>query len=246
MLRIENLHVEVAGKEVLKGVNLHIKQGEVLALFGPNGSGKTTLIMAIMGFSNYRITEGSIIFKGELINYLSMDEKARLGIGILYQRPPTVRGVKTRQMAEISARGKVDITAIAERLNLTDLLDRDVNLGFSGGEIKRSELFQLIAQDPELALLDEPESGVDLENISLIGKEITNFFKGKNPSGPKSGLIITHTGDILDYVKGNKGCVMVDGSIYCDHSPRKILENIRRYGYERCMICEEKKINCQD
>src|SRR5512137_176796 len=146
MLKIEGLHVETHGKEILHGVNLHVDAGETHALFGPNGSGKTTLLMAIMGFPRYQITQGRITFKGQDITHLPLDERARLGIGMSFQRPPVVRGVKTRDMLNVCLAGKDGETAVqlAEKADLADFLDRDVNAGFSGGEVKRSELMQLM------------------------------------------------------------------------------------------------------
>ena len=239
MLRVENLHVSVGDKEVLSGIDLHIDKGEILALFGPNGSGKTSLLMAIMGMSGYRITEGRILFKDREINDLSIDERAKLGIGMLFQRPPVVRGVKTKQMVGIAARGKVDAEKLASRVNLASFLERDVNLGFSGGEIKRSELLQLLAQSPDLVLLDEPESGVDLENVRLVGTVINELLEKQiHRTRRKAGLIITHTGHILDYVDADRGCVLLDRRIACSANPRDILRGIRAHGYEQCAACK--------
>jgi Fe-S cluster assembly ATP-binding protein len=152
MLEIKHLNVAVEGKKILHDVNLRIDTGETHALFGPNGSGKTTLLMAIMGFPRYKVTKGEILFKGQDITRLGVDERARLGIGISFQRPPVVRGVRTRDMVSAALRGRGDektIDALAERADLTGFLDRDINYGFSGGEIKRAELMQLLAQKPE-------------------------------------------------------------------------------------------------
>ena len=243
MLSIENLHIEVSGKKILEGVNLKIEKGQTSVMFGQNGSGKTSLVMAIMGFPEYKITKGKIIFKGKVINNLSIDERARLGIGILFQRPPTVRGVKTRQMIELASHianraslKKFDIEKMASKLNMKEFLDRDLNLGFSGGEMKRSELLQISAQSPDLLLLDEPESGVDLENIVLIG-EVINKLLGKE----KSALIITHTGHILDYVSANGGCVLSNKKVQCVGDPHAILKRIRKYGYKGCVRCHRKE-----
>ena len=242
MLEIKQLSVAVEGKEILHDVNLSIRTGETHVLFGPNGSGKTTLLMAIMGFPKYRVTKGSIIFKGKDITRLPLDERARLGIGMSFQRPPVVRGVKTYDMVSASLKSKEDegiIDRLAARTNLTELLDREINYGFSGGEIKRSELMQLLAQKPELTLLDEPESGVDLENIVLIGELINELLEKDCPIRIRScmGLIITHTGHILDYVNARTGYIMLDGRIGCQGDPHEILAEIKEKGYEECVNC---------
>jgi Fe-S cluster assembly ATP-binding protein len=235
MLELKGLSVAIEDREILHDINLTIGQGETHVLFGPNGSGKTTLLMAVMGFPRYQITRGSIIFKGKDITSAPLDERARLGIGMSFQRPPVVRGVKTQDMVSASlqrppvVRGvktqdmvsaslgdredEATITTLAERANMTDLLDRDINYGFSGGEIKRSELMQLQAQRPELTLLDEPESGVDLVNIALIGELINEL------------------------VNARTGYVMVNGRISCGGDPHEILATIKEKGYEECARC---------
>jgi len=242
MLKIRQLSVAVEDKEILHEVNLTIQNGETHVLFGPNGSGKTTLLMAIMGFPRYQVTKGNIIFKGKDITGLPLDERARMGIGISFQRPPVVRGVKTSDMVGASLgdkEDKVTIDRLAESANMTELLDREINYGFSGGEIKRSELMQILAQRPELALLDEPESGVDLVNIALIG-ELINELLDKSClilTRKCMGLIITHTGHILDYVNARTGYVMIDGRISCGGDPHEILATVRKKGYEECVKC---------
>ncbi|OGO02423.1 MAG: ABC transporter ATP-binding protein [Chloroflexi bacterium RBG_13_53_26] len=241
MLQIQGLSVETGGKEILRGINLFIGTGETHVLFGPNGSGKTTLLMAIMGFPRYKITRGRIIFKGHDITNASLDERARLGIGMSFQRPPVVRGVKMRDMVSACLGSRDDGTAVAqlaERLNMGDLMDRDVNYGFSGGEIKRSELLQLLVQEPDLTLLDEPESGVDLVNIALIGEMINELLqKNLKRNRTRAGLIITHTGHILDYVHASKGYVLIDGTVRCERDARECLDSIKKHGYEGCATC---------
>ncbi len=242
MLEIKQLSVKVRDREILHGVNLNIKAGETHVLFGPNGSGKTTLLMTIMGLPKYRVTKGSIKFKGKDIVGLPIDERARLGIGASLQRPPAVRGVKTREILTACSReqmGRESIGRMAEKANLTDLMDREINYGFSGGEIKRSELLQLMAQGPDLALLDEPESGVDLVSIALIGQLINELLEKEHPirNRRRAGLIITHTGHILDYVNARTGYVLFDGRIICEGDPREILETIKSKGYEECRKC---------
>ena len=242
MLEIQQLTVKVDDREILHDVNLNIKPGETHVLFGPNGSGKSTLLMTIMGFPKYEITRGKIIFKGEDITKFPLDERARLGIGMSFQRPPVVRGVKTRDMigACLKEQGNEErINQLAEKADLGDFLDREINYGFSGGEIKRSEMMQLLAQRPELTLLDEPESGVDLVNIVLIGQLINEVLEKDCPIRQRRcmGLIITHTGLILDYVNARTGYVMLDGRIVCEGDPHEILKTIKEKGYEECATC---------
>jgi len=242
MLELKQLTVAVEGKEILKDVTLNIGTGETHALFGPNGSGKTTLLMAIMGFPKYQITKGTIVFKNKDITRLPLDERSRLGIGMSFQRPPIVRGVKTRDMVTASLGDKEDkatVDRLAEKANMGEFLDREINYGFSGGEVKRSELMQLLAQRPELTLLDEPESGVDLVNIALIGELINELLDKSCHIRTRKcmGLIITHTGHILDYVNARTGYVMLDGRIVCKGDPHEILATIKEKGYEECAKC---------
>jgi len=239
LLVIENLHVEVEGKEVLKGVDLTIKEGETAILFGPNGSGKTTLLMSIMGFNGYNITEGRIIFKGTELNGLPPYERARMGIGVAFQKPPKIKGVKLKSILDIVSKNK-DYEDFIDILNLSEHVDRDVNVGFSGGEMKRSEILQLLAQSPDLVLLDEPESGVDLENVKTLGKVISILLEKHKliKERKKSGLIITHTGYILDYVEADRGYIMLNGKIICEANPHEILKTIQKSGFKECEKCK--------
>ena len=249
MLQVEDLQVKLGDKEILKHIDLEIEPGETHILFGPNGSGKTSLLMTIMGYPQYTIAAGKIMFKGEDITHLPIDERARMGIGMSYQRPPTINGLKTRQMVQLCARDEVEEESLAEQVNFVEFLDRDINAGFSGGEIKRSELLQLLSQSPDLMLFDEPESGVDMENISLVGTTIAALLqkdvtiddrKSKMQAKlerTKMGLIITHTGYILDYVTADKGQVLFDGMLSCVSNPQEILDCVAESGYEECVRC---------
>ena len=245
MLTIENLNVEVDGKRILNDVNMAIGEGETHALFGPNGSGKTSLLFTVAGVPKYKVTAGKILYKGKDITDAPMDERARLGVGILFQHPPVIRGVKLRDMIRIAleSRGRkatdAEIDDLAKKLNLETFLDRDVNLGFSGGEIKRSELLQLLAQRPDFVMLDEPDSGVDLVNIGLVGKTINELLEKdrKTIERTKSGLIITHFGNILDFVKADRAYVMMKGHVLCQGNPVEMLDDIRKNGYGECMAC---------
>ena len=214
MLQVKNLYVNVGDKEVLHDINLQIDDGETHVLLGPNGSGKTTLLMTLMGYSNYTVTKGSIAYNGEDVTNMHANERAKRGIGMLFQRPPTISGLKLGKMLTAISRTKQEnITEMAKSVHMDKFLERDINKGFSGGEIKRSEVLQLMIQNPDFVMLDEPESGVDLENISLIGTTIGSLLeKDKHRANrKKSGLVITHTGYILDYLDADKGHVMCDG-----------------------------------
>ncbi|MDO8725983.1 MAG: ABC transporter ATP-binding protein [Candidatus Methanoperedens sp.] len=244
MIELKNLTVRIEDKMILKDVNLHIAHGETIALFGPNGSGKTSLLKTIIGIPAYRVESGRIFFDGADITELTMDERAKLGIGIAFQRPPAVRGVKLKTMLRIcmEKRGIFNedkINEFAHKLNLHNCLDRDINLGFSGGEIKRSELLQLLAQNPKFIMFDEPDSGVDLVSIHLVGKVINELLEKEKLASKrtKAGLIITHAGYILDYVNADRGCIMLNGTIICSGNPRDLLEDIRTKGYEECVRC---------
>jgi len=242
MLEVKGLSVVVGGREILHDISFTIRTGETHVLFGPNGSGKTTLLMALMGFPRYRVTRGKILFDGQDITRMPLDERARLGIGMSFQRPPVVRGVKTRDMVTACVAGRdaaETLVDVAEKADMIDFLDREVNYGFSGGEIKRSELMQLLAQRPELVLLDEPESGVDLVNIVLIGQLINELLEKECPIRERKcmGLIITHTGHILDYVNARTGYVMFDGRIGCEGDPHEILKTVKERGYQECVSC---------
>jgi Fe-S cluster assembly ATP-binding protein len=239
MFQIEDLWVTIEEKEVLKGINLQIKEGETHALFGKNGSGKSTLLMTIMGFSRYQVRQGRITFLGQDITALPTYERAQLGIGLAFQRPPTIRGVKTRDIFRVCAGGRLSCDTLALDYGFQDFMDREINYGFSGGEIKKSELLQLVAQDPKLVLLDEPESGVDLENLHLVGQIIRRLLEKdlRRVDRKKSGLIITHTGYILNYLNADQGHVMSNGQIACQGQPQEVLEHIKQRGYEECVRC---------
>ena len=241
MLKTQDLWVSVGDRQVLKGVNFSMKYGEISVLFGPNGAGKTTFMMTLMGFPRYKIDQGRIYFKGQDITHKDLYERARLGLGVSFQRPPTVKGVTLRRIIDIIADGgaaKEKIDEQVERLGLSEHLDRGLNDGFSGGEMKRSELLQLMMQRPDLVLIDEPESGVDIENIALVGEAINSLLGKDKVKDPKRGaIIITHTGYILDFVNADRGYIVFDGNLVCGGNPRDILSEIKRHGYRRCAEC---------
>ena len=241
MLEIKDLFVEVEGRQILKGINLKIEQGKTYALLGPNASGKTSLLMAIIGIPQYKITSGRIIFQGKDITSLALNERARLGIGLMFQKPPQVRGVKLRKICEvISSKGIKGSEEFARRLDLNEHLEREINCGFSGGELKKSELLQLLCQNPMLVMLDEPESGVDLDNISLVGHTINELLHPKTDGNP-AGIIVTHTGYILQYVRADEGYVLMNGKIICQGHRLNLFKWIKKYGYARCVECKRRQ-----
>ncbi len=248
MLEINNLTVEIGGRRILKGVNLNVETGYTNVLFGPNGAGKSALLMTLMGFSGYNVVEGEIIFKGEDITHMPVNERAQMGMGIMTQRPPNMSGVKLYDLLNVISGDTKETEVLAETLDMVRFFERDVNVGFSGGEIKRSELLQLSAQNPDFLLLDEPESGVDLVSIEQLGHTIKELMQkdckcaGDRCKHGKSALVITHTGQILDYIEADRGYIMCNGTVMCSGNPREMLSEIKEQGYEECIKCKLMEI----
>jgi Fe-S cluster assembly ATP-binding protein len=175
---------------------------------------------------------------------MSVYERAQMGLGIMAQRPPNMSGVKLRNLLDVISKNDNKYDELAETLDMVRFLDRDINVGFSGGEIKRSELLQLSVQDPDMVLLDEPESGVDLVSIEQLGITIKNLLSGKGKCAGerckhgKSVLIITHTGQVLDYVEADRGFILCNGRVMCSGNPHEMLEDIKSQGYEECVKCK--------
>ncbi|MEM4581660.1 MAG: ABC transporter ATP-binding protein [Candidatus Korarchaeum sp.] len=244
MLKVENLTVRVGNREILREVSLEIGEGEVVALLGPNGSGKSTLLHAIMGKPGYDVVSGRIIFDGVDITGLSPYERARLGIGIVMQLPPSLKGVKLRDLLRmlVSMYG-VDmdyLRRLSEELRASNLLDRELHRNFSGGEMKRVELLLLAAQSPKLALLDEPDSGVDLESLPVLGRVINEIIGTSDSKAreKRSAMIVTHVGRILNYVRQvNRAYIILGGRVSCFGNPRDLIEDIEKYGFEGCLRC---------
>ena len=237
MLAIRNLHVSVQGKEILRGINLEIPDGEVHALFGPNGSGKSVMIMTIMGYPEYNVTQGQILVDNQDISELSIDERVKLGIGVSEQRPPTIKGIKFRNLFDLlmpkNKNERIYINKMMEKFRVEKFLDRDINDGLSGGEIKKSELFLVLISKPKFLILDEPDSGVDPEHLKMIGKMINESLRNRN-----TGLIATHSAAILDYISTGKAHVMINGKIKCSGNPGIMMQQIKKYGYEYCIRCQ--------
>jgi Fe-S cluster assembly ATP-binding protein len=239
ILEVEGLTVKVEDKVILKDVTFSLKNHESHILFGPNGSGKTTLISALMGLPTYEVVSGKIFFMDSDITDKSVEERAQLGMVVSFQNPPEITGVKLGDLLKLCL-GKTPADnfseaeeALIEAFRLSEFLDRDINVGFSGGERKRSEMLQLIFLKPQLLLLDEPDSGVDVESLKLIATELQRYVEASG----SSALIITHKGDILDYVKAKYGCILLGGQFHCFKQPMHIYDDIKKLGYEECVAC---------
>ncbi|MFY9463265.1 MAG: Fe-S cluster assembly ATPase SufC [Candidatus Sungiibacteriota bacterium] len=220
LLAIDNLYAEIEGKKILFGASLAVGQGEVHFLMGPNGSGKTTLAGAIMGSPHIKVTGGGIIFDGKEIMAQPPEERAKMGLYLWFQHPAEVAGVGLMDFlrSAVAARGGVlvsqekfhgELVALAEKLHMpTALLDRNLNEGFSGGEKKRSELLQFCVLKPRLAILDECDSGLDVDGLRAAAAALDEFRRGGG-----SLLVITHYGALREYLRPDKVHIMMQGVI---------------------------------
>ncbi len=224
MLKIENLHVSIEGKEILKGVSLEVKTGEIHAIMGPNGSGKSTLSSVIAGSEDYEITKGNIFFKDENIEDLSAEERAHRGIFMSFQYPVEIPGItvtnfiKTAINSNLKARGLKEMPASEMLKNIRDkaklleidsrFLSRSLNEGFSGGEKKRNEIFQMAMLEPTLAILDETDSGLDIDALRIVASGVNKLKNNDNAT-----IVITHYQRLLDHIIPDFVHVLQDGKI---------------------------------
>ena len=224
MLKIENLHVSIEGKEILKGLSLDVKPGEIHAIMGPNGSGKSTLSSVIAGNEDYEVVKGNIFYNGENIEDLSADERANRGIFMSFQYPVAIPGItvtnfiKTAINSNLKARGKKEMPAgemlkkIREKSKLLEIdskfLSRSLNEGFSGGEKKRNEIFQMAMLEPNLAILDETDSGLDIDALKVVANGVNKLKNDDNAI-----VIITHYQRLLDYITPDFVHVLQQGKI---------------------------------
>ena len=224
MLKIENLHVSIEGKEILKGLSLDVKPGEIHAIMGPNGSGKSTLSSVIAGNEDYEVIKGNIFFNGENIEDLSADERANRGIFMSFQYPVAIPGItvtnfiKTAINSNLKARGEKEMPAgemlkkIREKSKLLEIdskfLSRSLNEGFSGGEKKRNEIFQMAMLEPNLAILDETDSGLDIDALKVVANGVNKLKNDDNAI-----VIITHYQRLLDYITPDFVHVLQEGKI---------------------------------
>lgn len=230
-LELSGVNIAAGDTLICRDISLTIRPGECHILLGPNGSGKSTLLGGIMGVHPFRIVSGSARLLGRDLTELSVDERARAGLGMAFQRPPHLKGVSVERFAHAIQAGAT-LPSAASDLGLTHLVERDVNDGFSGGEAKRWEVLKLALQGPSLCLLDEPESGVDLQHVGVVGDAVNRLLREPDSLGrPRAALVITHTGFILDYLQADIAHLLVDGRITASGDPREMLASIRSNGY---------------
>lgn len=230
-LILDNVSISVGNKEICHNINLEIGEGECHILIGPNGSGKSSLLCGLMGVKPFTITSGTVHLGGVDITNMEVSERAHAGLGLAFQRPVGIEGVSVRRLAQaMNATGRLE--SATNRLGVDYLVDRDVNSGFSGGELKRWEVAKLELQDPQVCLFDEPESGVDLQQVGVVSEAINHLLSTPTAAGkPRSALAITHTGFLLDGVEATMGHLLVDGHLVESSDPLKLFDRIRRDGY---------------
>ena len=237
-LSIKNLHVKVGDNEILKGLNLDINKGEVHVIMGPNGAGKSTLANVLMGNPKYEITEGEIEFKGQIINDTKVDERAKLGIFMSFQYPEEIPGITVENFLR-SAKMAVEDKPIKimefkktlkEKMKLLDMKEeyakRYLNEGFSGGEKKKSEILQLLILEPKLAILDETDSGLDVDAVRVVATGVKEYRSDEN-----SIIIITHHNNLLEYLNPDYVHFLIDGKIV-KSGDMSLIDIIEKEGFE--------------
>ena len=237
---IRDLHVEVGGKEILKGVNLNVKQGEVHAIMGPNGSGKSTLAFVLLGHPKYAVGKGEVLFKGKNVLELKPEERAKLGMFLSFQYPFEISGLKFSKFLFEAYKArfpeeKMSVLQFQKLLNgkiselqmNQEIAKRELNVGFSGGEKKRSEILQLMVLKPELAILDETDSGLDIDSLKAVSNAVNRMRNTEF-----SAIVITHYNRILKYLQPDVVHVIVDGKIM-ESGNKELADKIEANGYEK-------------
>ncbi|MBK8498408.1 MAG: Fe-S cluster assembly ATPase SufC [Flavobacteriales bacterium] len=242
MLKIEGLHARIEGKEILQGLSLEVKAGEVHAIMGPNGSGKSTLANVLAGRDEYEVTAGTVTYQGQDLLELSPEERAWKGIFLAFQYPVEIPGVsnmnflrtalnetrKANGLAELG--GKDFLTLVRERAKLVemdpDLMNRSLNVGFSGGEKKRNEIFQMAVLEPKLGILDETDSGLDIDALRIVAGGVNKLRSKDN-----AFIVVTHYQRLLDYIVPDVVHVMADGRII-KSGPKELALELEAKGYD--------------
>ena len=237
MLQIENLRVSVGEKEILRGLSLNVGKGEIHVILGPNGSGKSTLMNVILGHPKYSVTGGKILFEGEDLAALKTFERARRGIFLSFQTPEEIPGItvenmlRTAKQAVSGEKIKIlqfhkELLALMKDLQIApEYANRYMNVGFSGGEKKRNEILQLLTLKPKLALLDETDSGLDVDAVEIVSRGVAKFHTEKN-----SCVIITHNAQILKHLPVNRAHIFLNGRIVKDGGA-ELINEVAEHGY---------------
>ena len=240
ILNIDNLTVKVAGKTILKDFCLEIKSGEIHAIMGPNGTGKSTLTKVIMGDTNYEIVKGTISYNGKVINDMAVNERAKLGIFLGMQMPMAIEGVTNADFLRSALRAKEgdkfkllpfirEVDELTKKLHMDpDMIHRGINDGFSGGERKKNEILQMNILKPDVVLLDEIDSGLDVDSLRLVGQAIMDYYNDRKPAI----LLVTHYQRLLDYIKPDFIHIMKDGKIVLSGDKTLALK-IEEEGYDK-------------
>jgi Fe-S cluster assembly ATP-binding protein len=238
ILKIKDLTVSVENKTILKDFNIEIKSGEIHAIMGPNGTGKSTLSKVIMGNPNYKIENGKIYFDEEEINNKPTDERARLGLFLGYQMPPEIEGVSNADFLRTALRAKDEnfklydfiknINETTKKLSMDEhMIHRGINEGFSGGERKKNEILQMYMLKPNTIILDEIDSGLDVDSLKIVGENVMKYYEENKPAI----LLITHYQRLLDYIKPDYVHIMKDGHIV-KTGTKELVSEIEKYGYD--------------
>ena len=240
ILSIDDLTVEVAGKIILKDFSLEIKSGEIHAIMGPNGTGKSTLTKVIMGDPNYKIIKGTITYNGKVINDISVNERANMGIFLGMQMPLAIEGVTNADFLRSALRAKEgdnfkllsfirELDKMTKKLNMDpEMIHRGINDGFSGGERKKNEILQMNILKPDVVLLDEIDSGLDVDSLKLVGESVMEYYNERKPAI----LLVTHYQRLLDYIKPDFIHIMHDGKIALS-GDKSLALKIEEEGYDK-------------
>lgn len=242
MLKIKNLHASIEDKEILRGINLEVKPGEIHAIMGPNGSGKSTLASVLAGREDYEITEGSVEYEGEDLLELGADERARKGVFLAFQYPVEIPGVSTTNFLKTAlnqireSRGEEPLNAVdflkvmKEKMTWVEidqsLLSRSLNEGFSGGEKKRNEIFQMAMLEPKLAILDETDSGLDIDALKIVSNGVNKLRSPKNAT-----IVVTHYQRLLDYIVPDFVHILYQGRIV-KSGDKSLALKLEKEGYD--------------
>ena len=240
ILRIDNLTVNINGKEILKDFSLEIKSGEIHAIMGPNGVGKSTLTKVIMGDPNYKIEKGTITYNGKVLNDVPVNERARMGIFLGMQMPLSIEGVTNADFLRSALRAKEgdnfkllsfirELDELTKKLHMdSNMIHRGINDGFSGGERKKNEILQMNILKPDMVLLDEIDSGLDVDSLKLVGEAVMDYYEKRKPAI----LLVTHYQRLLDYIKPDFIHIMQGGKIV-KSGDKSLALRIEKEGYDK-------------